>query len=755
MLGESRSLSGCIVDDQRKVIPYANIAVFNDSTFISAFSADSCGFFSANNTRCPTPRLRVSMIGYETVDTVITDVQKDIVICLKNSAIGLDEVEVSYSAPTIEMKGDILVTNVVGTALQRLGSASDVLRHVPLISADNNDNIEVFGRGTPAVYVNGRKINDMRELRQLRSENIKSIEVITNPGSKYSSQVMSVVRIRTLRQRGEGFSVSTGLAETYDSHFTNAGDMSLRYRKNSLEVFAESSYSVGKHAYTTGNDQWSTGKNGLLRQDAVSDRLADMTWGAVKGGFSYDMGSDHSLGAFYNYSYWRKYESLDNIQQITLNGISTDRWLMNGIDTTLAAPTHNVNLYYTGDVDRLHIDFNADYFERDDTHNFFFDEKNTTDTHNEITINNSGHSRMFAQKLVLSYSLGAISVEAGEESTHSRLTSDSRNTGAPFSGTSTKVAERNIAPFVEIHGSRHNVKAGIGLRYENTVNDFEEQGQHNRNRRLKYSRLFPSLSIAWTNNDANVSFSYTNKSVRPSYSQLSDILEYSTRTKYWRGNPELESEIHHNFQLSASWKFIFGQIMYTHTRDAIFQTYEPYEDDSDVSLITYRNIAALNALNLTLGARYKIGFWSPSLTMSLAKQWHHLTTSDSRKNLSSPIGRIRYDNTFDLPGGLMAMVSFDFTSGGDNHNHGYKSRHSLDASISKPFLNGDMIVSATATDLLNRSYLRYSIYNETGQINCLDTWPCRSARLSIRYSFNTASSRYKGRGAGISEKSRL
>lgn len=182
MLGESRSLSGCIVDDQRKVIPYANIAVFNDSTFISAFSADSCGFFSANNTRCPTPRLRVSMIGYETVDTVITDVQKDIVICLKNSAIGLDEVEVSYSAPTIEMKGDILVTNVVGTALQRLGSASDVLRHVPLISADNNDNIEVFGRGTPAVYVNGRKINDMRELRQLRSENIKSIEVITNPG---------------------------------------------------------------------------------------------------------------------------------------------------------------------------------------------------------------------------------------------------------------------------------------------------------------------------------------------------------------------------------------------------------------------------------------------------------------------------------------------------------------------------------------------------------------------------------------------
>ena len=750
-----RSFKGSVTDNNGNAVAYANIAIFNDSTFISAFAADSCGMFSTKIAEIKSPRLRVGMIGYETVDTVITGPADEIVIRLGDSSLALDEIEVIHSVPTVMMKGDVLVTDVSGSALRHLGSANDVLRHVPLISMGSEDQIEVFGRGTPAVYINGRKVSDQRELRQLKSENIKSIEVITNPGAKYSADVMSVVRIRTIRQRGEGLSTSLGLSETYDNRFSNSGDLTVRYRKNSLELFAEGSYSIGKHAYTTGNDQWSADKNGTLRQDAISDRVADMAWAAVKTGFSYDVSSNHSLGTFYNYSYWRKYESLDNIQDISVNGVATDRWLMNGTDTTISAPTHNVNLYYTGEIQKFTVDLNADFFDRDNTHNFFFNERNSTGTHNDIYINNSGHCRMFAEKLVLSYHFGDISVEAGEEFTHSRLTSDSRNTGAPFAGTATKVSERNIAPFAEAHGSWHNVKAGIDLRYENTINDFEEYGADERNRRVRYSRLFPSMSAAWSDGQTNISFSYTNKSVRPTYSQLSDILEYSTRTKYWRGNPELTSEIHHNFQISASWKNLFGQFMYSHIRDAIFQTYEPYAPDSDVSLITYRNIPTLNTVNLTLGYRHTIAFWTPAVTMSLAKQWHHLTTADGRRDLSSPIGRIRYDNTFNLPEGLQAMLSFDFTSGGDNHNHGYKSRHSLDASVSKPFLDGDVIVSAVATDLLDRSYLRYSIYNEIGQINCLDTWPSRSFRLSVRYSFNTASSRYKGRGAGAAEKSRL
>lgn len=751
----AQDLRGYVAEPSGEAIPYASIAVFNDSTFVTAITADSCGMFSAKLSYIDSPRLRASMIGYETLDTLITNSSNPITLTLRYSSIALDEVEVSHTPPVITMKGDAIVTNVAGSALQSIGSARDVLRHVPLISLGSNDAIEVFGRGTPAVYINGRRVNDMRELNQLQSENIKSVDVLTNPGAGYSADIMSVVRIRTIKQRGEGISAQVGISGTYDDHFSNADNLSIRYRNNNIELFAEGNYSVGKHSYTTGNDQLSTNKTGVTRQDAISDRLADMTWMAVKTGLSYNVTQDHSVGASYSYGYWRKYETLDNIQDISLNGIVNERWVMNGIDTTLSAPTHNVNLYYNGDISSMHIDFNADYFERDNTHNFFFNEQNTSAYYNDIFINNSGRSRMLAEKLVISYHHGATSVELGEEFTDSHLQSTSRNTGAPFIGSATKVTERNFAPFAEIRHTWHNVSAGIGLRYEYTVNDFEVSGQNNRDRNLHYSRLFPSASVAWTHSDANISFSFTNKSIRPTYSQLSDILEYSTRTKYWRGNPELESERYYNFQLSAAWRYFFGQVMYTHTRDAIFQTYEPYEDDPDVSLITYRNVPTLNTVSSNIDFRHNVGLWSPTLTMSIAKQWHHLSTVSGRKDLSSPIVRVRFDNTFNLPDNWTAMMSFDFTGGGDSHNQGNKSHHSLDLNISKTFLNGDLIVRADATDLLNKSYLRYSIYNEVGQIDCLDTWTKRSVNLSVRYSFNTTSSRYKGRGAGAAERSRM
>ena len=752
----ARMLSGQIFDSSGEVVSYANIAIFNDSTFVSAVTADSCGVFSMKISDLLSPRVRVSMIGYETVDTLLSPQTDRIDISMSNSSVTLNEIEVRHTPPTVTMKGDVLVTNVLGTALQHAGSARDVLRHVPLISLGSNDGIEVFGRGTPAVYINGRKVSDLRELNQLRSENIKSVDVITNPGVGYSAEILSVIRIRTIKQRGEGFSSSVGLSETYNNRFTNAGDLNLRYRKNSLELFSEGSYSVGKHAYATGNDQWSAERlGGLLRQDAISDRIADMVWGAMKVGLSYDITPEHSVGAFYNYSYWRKYESLDNIQDVSVDGSLKDCWLMSGVDTTLLAPTHNVNFYYNGQLSDIQIDFNADYYKLDNVHNFSFDERNSAGVNNDIFINNSGDSRMLAEKLVLAYRRRAVSLEVGEEFTHSHLTSSSQNTGVPFGGSATKVSERNFAPFADLFYSWRNFRTGIGVRYEYTVNNFEIEGVGSRNRELVYSRFYQSASISWSGNDASVSLSFTNKSIRPTYSQLSDILQYSTRSKYWRGNPELDSERYYNCQLSVAWKYFFGMLMYTHTRDAIFQTYEPFEDDPEVSLITYRNVPTLNTLNSTIGFRHKVGFWSPTLTMSIAKQWHHLSTVDGRKDLSTPVVRIRYDNTFNLPENWTAMLSFDFTSGGDVHNQSNRSRHSLDASVAKTFFGGDLTVRADATDLLNRSYLRYSIYNEIGHITCLDTWPSRSIKLAVRYSFNTASSRYKGRGAGASERSRM
>lgn len=99
------------------------------------------------------------------------------------------------------MKGNALVTNVDGSSLALAGTANDVLVRIPMV-VDNGGTLEVFGKGAPAIYVNGRKVNDLQELSQLNSRDIKNVEVITNPGAAYAADVKSVIRIRTNRRKG-------------------------------------------------------------------------------------------------------------------------------------------------------------------------------------------------------------------------------------------------------------------------------------------------------------------------------------------------------------------------------------------------------------------------------------------------------------------------------------------------------------------------------------------------------------------------
>ena len=81
----------------------------------------------------------------------------------------------------------------------------DVLGQLPRVTT-NGDNVQVFAKGTPLIYVNNRRISDMKELTELKSDNIKSVEVITSPGAQYDAQVQSVIRIKTIRRQADGLS---------------------------------------------------------------------------------------------------------------------------------------------------------------------------------------------------------------------------------------------------------------------------------------------------------------------------------------------------------------------------------------------------------------------------------------------------------------------------------------------------------------------------------------------------------------------
>ena len=149
----------------------------------------------------------------------------------------LNGVEVKGSRPLVRIKDDAFVTTVEGSYLSKMGTGYDVLTHIPGVLRSGSS-IEVVGRGAPLVYINGRQMRDQSELNQLSSDQIKEVEVVMTPGAKYDASVRSVVRIKTIRPVGEGFSFDNKTLTGINHYVFGQEEVNVNYRAGGLDLFA-------------------------------------------------------------------------------------------------------------------------------------------------------------------------------------------------------------------------------------------------------------------------------------------------------------------------------------------------------------------------------------------------------------------------------------------------------------------------------------------------------------------------------------
>ena len=106
--------------------------------------------------------------------------------------------------PKPRVQGGAMRTRVAGTILEKAGTVSDALSKIPSLEAERDGGVKVLGRGDAEVYINGRRVQDMKELSRLRSDQIQHVDVVQNPGARYAASVKAVVRITLKKAQGEG-----------------------------------------------------------------------------------------------------------------------------------------------------------------------------------------------------------------------------------------------------------------------------------------------------------------------------------------------------------------------------------------------------------------------------------------------------------------------------------------------------------------------------------------------------------------------
>ncbi|MBQ6916969.1 MAG: hypothetical protein IJQ64_04145, partial [Prevotella sp.] len=155
--------------------------------------------------------------------------------------LNLKEVVIKGGLPHTRLKGNAMVTRVDGTALASSGSLGELLVKVPGMTG-TDEAPEVLGKGTPLIYINGRKMRDDSELKRLRSEDIRDVEVINTPGAQYDAQIRAVVRIRTKKLKGEGLGLNATLSNERDLRYDfdrPQVKLGANYRKDGVDVFGQ------------------------------------------------------------------------------------------------------------------------------------------------------------------------------------------------------------------------------------------------------------------------------------------------------------------------------------------------------------------------------------------------------------------------------------------------------------------------------------------------------------------------------------
>ena len=668
----------------------------------------------------------------------------------------LGEVVVKAHLPQYKKTHEGLLTNVAGTVLSKMGTAEDVLKHVPSI-VKKKDGYEVVGKGTPIIYINGRKMQDISELDNIKSSDIKSVEVIQNPGATYDASVNAVIKIKTIKKKGEGFGFDTRSVYWYNKHDNTIQQVNMNYRHNGLNLFTTYKFSDATWMQKATYEQtvhvdtlWQQHNNNEVTGRIESHRLIS--------GFSYDFNANHSIGARYTLTspgYSRSKDFFDS--QVTADGKFYDYIKTDGLTVDKNNPSHQLNAYYNGTLGKTTIDLNTDLYFSTNRAYAYSDEQSLEHDSRNVNSKNRVSNKMVATKLVITSPLLGGNLSYGAEYIHTHRNDDYEvNRTDLLANSYSKLEEQTASPFIQYARLTPIGNITAGLRYEYVRFKYYDAGIYQPEQSRSFRNLFPTISYGAKIGKVMAQLSYSVKTSRPSYSQLSNNVSYMNRFTRQTGNPYLDNETNHRVELSGVWKFIQFMVNYKDSRNAIIYWAEQIPENEAVTMISRKNVKSLKSMTAYISAAPKIGIWAPQINLGMQKPWFTLHTDVASYRLNRPIFMGNFNNAFSLPCGITLNVDYRYQSKGNTMNvYLAKEQHVLDVSISKSFLKDALTLEIKGNDLLYKCWDADLLYNQKMELLQVSKRGTRDLQLTLRYKFNTTRSKYKGTGAGNAELNRL
>ena len=782
-------VTGTIVDDKGNPMEFVNVVLLSlpDSAFVQGATSDLDGKFNIT-----TPEkgglLKISSIGYETLYINTRDFRDDIRIQMREDNKMLSEITVKGQLPKTKLTGSSMVTSIQGSVLEKSGTAKEMLAKVPGMT-QKGDDLEVLGKGAPIFYINGRKVNDKDELRRLRSEEIKDVEVITNPGAQYDATVTAVVRIKTVRRQGNGFGFDLNMNDNSDLAYgynDPSASLNLRYRHKNVDFFGMANYWKWDGIQDSYPDQQSYMKDGNGNLKTIQQNMY-LRHDTNSQGMNYNLGFNWQLAD--NHSVGMRVERHDIIKTEMPATIDTDlrQWIIGQEGNVYHEEGHTTelgkhkqpyswegNAYYNGRVGKLGIDFNFD-FVTNKTSEINCIEERINDISNSMQSDTRNKSYLLADKLILSYPIWKGQLQAGTEMTFVTRNSQYEINNAFVPTTHSEVQENNIAAFVEY--ACMIPKAGnfsAGLRYEHVGFDYDNLKNKDKSMSRYSDDFFPSFSWSnqWGSWQASLSYSY--KTQRPDFQMLDESILYINSYSLQQGNAKLKNEKSQQIGLNLHWKYLNLYASYNHIEDAINNWSYFYNDmQADNGAQASDGIILIKVINLEnpvkiasayLSANPTFGCYSPNWTVGIQQYDMKQTLADPREatgqrevRYNHPMFIMNLNNTFRFKHSWQLEANLNSFTRGDFMNMRLKNdTWNLSFAVQKCWLKNDALcLRASLSDALQRTDQKVEMDCGYYLLNQHSINNRHRLDISLRYTFNAQQSKYKGTGAGQDAISRM
>lgn len=770
----AQSVSGKITSEDKRKISYAEVVATLDKEKTTAIS-DENGNYNLNLKTDGTYNIDIFVEGEKLLTKTVAvkgDISENFIIpkiSTKEGEQKLENVNITGKKKIFERKVDRLVYNVENSVASQGVDGVEALSKTPMLRV-KDDAISIAGKSNVAVLVNDRPLNlsgqDLTNyLKNLRSDDIQKIEVITTPPAKYAAEGSSgLINIVLKKNSNLGWSGTLRTGATVGKTISHSDGATLNYQGKKLSLTAGGNF--GEYNNTGSEINNTTGTDYYWNTSNQSKNRFTHKGGNIK--TEYKLSDKSTAGVAFNYFNGRSYNNEDNTTETFFN--NTINNFTSVVDNNGTFRNTNANAFYELKLDSLgsKINFSGNLMSNKMDSDNYTNTFGVTDLFSK-TKNNSQYKILNGQ-IDLEKNFKKIRTEAGVKyakiSNNADLNFFDILNEIPVFNTSRsnrfEYDEQNYAAYLSAAfklSEKWDTKLGLRYEYTTTEGYSPEYNQRDKN---EYGKLFPTVYLNYKPNDNNsLSLNYSRRIQRPNFWSLNPFRYYSSSYEYYGGNPYMQPVFTDNLELSYTLKNNFTTTVYaSKTNDEVgqlqrfengirYSTPENFYDETRAGINMNYNFSKLKWLESNLSAS---GYYAKS------------ESNDSSVLTQEGLGaNFSMDNNFFLNKAKTVTYNFGFYIGtpsksGNTSNQGYQYFYT---GLKLNLMEKNLMINLTFNDIFNNNtwkgteyysdYSRkYAYHSDNQNLNLSITYRFgnKNVQGATKYIKNDEESRSGGGGKG-------